>query len=345
MFDQFLIWWARQLLEIVPASLTGSEAHQGAAVIAEIGADAGTAHLRIRRNRRESSLGRVRLDGAAGHLPDVGGRMPNRRVLRIPAAMLLEKEIVLPSEVAHDWRNVLCYELPRLTPFADQVYWRGAITGRDPVRGKITVRLSIVPKAKVAPLIGALGSLGFSPDTIEVAGIGGVRSIDLAVLGANPSHSKVVRGLAGACAGLALVAILLPFIIQAHRLLVVDRRITQLQPVVAHVERLRRHLLAGSSQIDVIATERLRVGDPLTVLSAVSGALPDNTYLTELSLRRLHLSMAGESKSAAPLLAALSANPVLQDVAFSAPVTRDVTHHEDLFSIKAMIAPSRGGMQ
>lgn len=334
------------MLDLVPPGLAGPAAHQGDAVIAEVSGDARTAHLRVRRNRRESSLGPLRLDGSAREIPGLAGRMPRLKVLQVPVAMLLEKEIVLPAAVAPDWRNVLRYELPRMTPFAaDQVYWSGAITARDPARGKITLRLSMVPKAALAPAIGALGACGFTPATIEVAGAGGMRSIDLAVIGADPLRARAVRAFAGACAGLAVIAVMLPFITQAHRLSLVDRRITMLRPLVAHAAVLRRHLLAGSSRIDVIARERLLVGDPVTVLAAVTAALPDDTYLTEFSLRRLHLSMAGESKAAAPLLAALSADPVLQDVAFSAPVTRDATHHEDLFAIKAMIAPAGGGVR
>jgi general secretion pathway protein L len=75
----------------------------------------------------------------------------------------------------------------------------------------------------------------------------------------------------------------------------------------------------------------------LAVLAAVTNALPDDSFLTQLTLNHLQLNIAGQSTAAAPLLAALSAYPTITDVTFSAPVTRDSESHKDLFAIQAAV--------
>ena len=74
-------------------------------------------------------------------------------------------------------------------------------------------------------------------------------------------------------------------------------------------------------------------------MAAVTGALPDNSFLTELTLNHGKLEIAGQSAAAAALLAALSAYPILTNVAFSAPVVRNAGGQADLFSIQSDVAP------
>lgn len=343
-----MTWWAAQLLDLVPVRFREGGSASADTLVAELLPDPSKPAVRFwsRRHRQQAGLGTFNLDdresAALRALPRQ--RLPRRIVLLAPAAMLLERDVVLPAAAEPDWRNVVRYEMQRLTPFAaDAVFWTGMVRQRDPRHGRITLRLSIVPRAALSPAIGALREAGLAPAAIEIAGPDGMRTIDLGTAAGATWHANGLRVLAGACAGLALLAIVLPFIVQSRQQMEVNKKIATLRPVVLRAEALRRRILTGSSSINVVARERARVGDPLAVLAALTAALPENTYLTELSLRHLKLDIAGQSTAAAPLLSALSANPALRDVAFSAPVTRDSTHHTDLFSIKALVEPASDG--
>ena len=117
----------------------------------------------------------------------------------------------------------------------------------------------------------------------------------------------------------------------------VEDRIDALEPNVRLAETLRARVTRDLSAAILIAAEHGRVGDPLAVLSAVTAALPDDTFLTDLSIREGRLEITGELKAAARLIAALAASPNLKDPAFVA----SVTHAEnglDAFSIRAGIA-------
>lgn len=351
MLLEFMKWWGAQLLTLIPSWIADSNAGAANALIVDLpagfrpdgeGVRLAGMQLRLRRNHREISLGPLSLDRSDKVALRGAGlqRLPKRLLLRVPESLLLEREVMLPAVAEADWRSVLRHEMPRLTPFpADAVFWTGAITRHDRQSGRIAVRLSIIPKSTLDPVIAALRQAKLDPAAIEIAIPAGSRIIDLATAPGTARRAGNLKLLGGICAGLALVAIILPFLIQLRRAAVVNHRIATLQPVARRVEALRRRILTGSSSINVIARERAQVGDPLAVLAAVTAALPDNTYLTELHLRHLKLDIAGKSAAAAPLLSALSADPSLRDVAFSAPVNRDSTDHKDLFSIKATIMP------
>jgi general secretion pathway protein L len=114
--------------------------------------------------------------------------------------------------------------------------------------------------------------------------------------------------------------------------------IAELQPALAQVETLRRGLAAGDAERDILAREMDRTGDVLQTLATVTRILPDDTFLTDFSLRERQMTLAGRSASAPRLITGLSADPAIRGTAFAAPVTRMEGATADVFSIKAEIA-------
>ena len=157
---------------------------------------------------------------------------------------------------------------------------------------------------------------------------------------AEHSGSRSARGLiiaTGAVAALGVAALATPFIMQRLARDATEQSITALQPQVTRVEALRKHSANAGS--DVLTTERNRIGNALQVLAILTDILPDDTWLTELSLHQGKLNIAGQSPAAARLIPALSAEPFLRDPAFAAPVTRAPDGHADFFVIRADLAP------
>ena len=108
-------------------------------------------------------------------------------------------------------------------------------------------------------------------------------------------------------------------------------------PAARTAETLRARLAAAASSRAAIAAAR-RQGDALQVLAALTQALPDNTSLSDLSLKSGTLTMDGQSADAARLIALLSAVPGLRNPGFTAPVTRTSDGRGDLFSLRAGVA-------
>ena len=102
---------------------------------------------------------------------------------------------------------------------------------------------------------------------------------------------------------------------------------------------MRRDLDRMSGTIDLVESERDKAGRLLATLAALTRAIPDDTYLTEVTMQQRKVTLSGRSAAAARLIGALSAGEGVRNVAFAAPVTRLEALRAELFTITAEVAP------
>jgi general secretion pathway protein L len=345
-------WWVQQMTDMLPTWLVRRPASPATALVIAPGSTENSASdtvtLSARRHRREQVVGRFVLDepGYATLRQTLARR--GRRVpvlLRVSPDLLLEREVNLPLATEPDVGNALRFGIDALTPFtAEELFWSWAIMLRDRAHGRLHVRLSLVRKAAVEKLIAALERAGAAPKLLEILlSDTDTRTIPLAIApGGAASRGFTLRrglaGLGGLGAGVALALAVLPVVLQMRASAATEAQIAALQPRVAQVVALRR-ASGNTDGDDAIARERTRVGDALQVLAIVTDALPDDTYLIELSLRQRKLALTGQSGAAAKVIVALSAEPMLHKTEFVAPVTRAPTGGRDVFSIAAEVVP------
>src|ERR1700751_6263663 len=166
MIREFFTWWFRQLAELLPQRLRQSAfSVADALVVAPIGplasgVEAVTIHLR--RNGRATTVGQFNLgDVGLAELPRTAGKAT---VLRLGESDVLGKTISLPLAAERELDQVLAFEMDRETPFkAEEIYWGHRIETADRKNGRLSVRLFLVPKANLAPLLAALSQVGIHP--------------------------------------------------------------------------------------------------------------------------------------------------------------------------------------
>ena len=346
MIRELIAWWVEQMLQWVPTRWRAPDQTAADALIVEL-IDAGQAvSVVLRRQRRERSLGRVGLDAAG--LRDLRKAMPARFrpdtiILRLPPGLLLERDVVLPLAAEREPERVLTYEMDRITPFtADEVFWTHTVDRRDRANGRLSLRLAMVLRAAVQDAVASLGQAGLVPAALEAPSADGtMRRIVLAHPDSRRARleRRVLTGVQAVCGALAVAAFVLPFILQWSASRRIEAQIGRLQPRVAEAEQLRQRIASTTAGVDVIAAERLHVGDAISVLAAVTALLPDDTSLTDLTLRQGKLTISGQSAEAVRLIAALSGNPALHNPEFTAPVTRIENGRTDLFAIRAGVTP------
>jgi general secretion pathway protein L len=122
---------------------------------------------------------------------------------------------------------------------------------------------------------------------------------------------------------------------QAWEVTKLDREIAVGRGAAEQAERLRHDIdrLEGAS--DAVKKERAVAGDPLAVLAALTTALPDDTYLTELQQQEHKVIFSGRSAAASGLIGAIAKSNELHNPVFVAPVTRMEATHQEVFSISA----------
>ena len=303
----------------------------------------GAVEFSLRRRGMRQVLGTASLDDPRRvQAMAARARAGSAAMLDLPSGLLLEQEASLPLAAEPELSRVLLHEMDRLTPFRPaETFWSWAITGRDTANGRLRVRLSLLLKDAVAPLLQDLARAGVTPAGFEVAGPDGApRRIGLLPPGGDAArHPQAVRLASWACGGLALAAILVPLVQQQWALSAAEERIADLQPRISLVEGLRRRLAASTDGAELFAAEAARSGNAIQALAAVTAALPDDTYLTEFGLRDRKLTLTGRSAAAVRLIGLLAAAPGLANPAFAAPVFRTIGDHGDQFTISADLAP------
>ena len=295
----------------------------------------------LRRNGKETFLGQFALSASGlAELPRSAGKPV---VLRLGEADVLGKTVVLPLAAEREIDQALAFEMDRETPFtAEELYWNHRVVGADRQNGRLSLRLLLVPRANLAPLLGVLGAVGISPVRAEIGDgpdAGSWLPLDGVGHPADRGTSRLIKPAAVACAVLALAAVVTPFVRQSVATARLDRALAVGHKAAAEADALRTEIARLSGSADLVEKAREKVGQPLAVLAAATRVLPDDTYLTEMELRQRKLTMSGRSAAAARLIGAVAADSEFRNPAFAAPVTRIEALRQEIFTIITEVAP------
>ena len=345
MLREFFAWWCAQLADLLPQELRRSALGTGDALvitpIGPLGQGVEAVAVDQRHNGRESPLGHFAL-GAIG-IADLSRVAGKTTVLRLGEADVLGKTVSLPLAAERELDQALAFEMDRETPFtAEELYWSHRVIGADRQNGRLSVRLSLVPKANLDPLLTDLTAVGIRPTRLEIAD-GADQGTYLPINGDGThkhyaSH-RLLWPAAVCCTALALAAVLTPFVRQELTLASLNSQVAETRAAAAEADTLRQEIDRLSGSAGFIETERDKAGRPLAVLAATTRILPDDTYLTEMELRQRKLTLSGRSAGAARLIGPLAADPEFRNPGFSAPVTRLEALRAELFTINAEVRP------
>lgn len=308
--------------------------------IVDLGERAASPHEALRLLLRRSGLARA---VAAGRLP---------LCLRLPAARALRNLVTLPLAAESNLGEVVSYELERLTPFRpEQVYVAHRLIDRNAAEKRLTVELTIVPRAvvddEVAPLC---RRLGITPDRIEAAGAGEgadapppsgkLVPADGGASAQRSSSPRLTVVLAGAAAVLAVVAIYLPIATMQQEADELEGRLTAAKRSGTELAALQREIDAAREEESFLIDHKRQAPTVSEVLREATRVLPDDTWLSELQITGGEVQMTGSAASASSLIARLEGSRLFRDSNFRSPVTQDVKSDRERFQIGArLIAP------
>lgn len=341
MIGAFFVWWFEQLASLLPSWLRRAASMRADALMIGPGKRLGEITCLVaslRRSGREAPLGEF-APGAA-ELAELPHSRSRPAVLRLSTRDVLEKTLVLPIAAQAQLDQVLAFEMDRETPFTpEELYWNHRVEAVDRQHGRLTVRLWLLPKATLAPLLAELGRVGIVPRWAEIGdGIGEIPDLPLDRDSGSRrprDKSRLLWPAAVCCAALALGAIVTPFARQSTALAVLDREVGEGQAAARRAEALRQEIDRLSHSADLVKNAFDKAGRPLEVLATVTRLLPDDTYLTELDLQQRKLTISGRSAAAARLIGAFAADGKFRNPTFAAPVTRVEALRAEVFTIVA----------
>ncbi len=185
MLSDFIPWYGRQMRSLIPHCLVTDPAQSEAILVGVPAGPDDPLVISLRKRNQETVIGQFARDeaGLQAALSALNRQaQPARRnvVLRLPDGVLLEREVTLPLAAERDAYNVVGFEIDRFTPFAaNDVFWDTTLLRRNRSRARVELRLSVVPKAALDPILTALSHIGTKPVTIEGQGGEDVRRISL----------------------------------------------------------------------------------------------------------------------------------------------------------------------
>jgi general secretion pathway protein L len=98
----------------------------------------------------------------------------------------------------------------------------------------------------------------------------------------------------------------------------------------------------GDSATTLLAKRKQTSPSNVMVLEAISRALPDTTYVTELRIDADKMQIVGLTRNAASLIRLLEQSPQFSHATFFAPTTRDKNDPGERFHIETNIMPYFG---
>jgi general secretion pathway protein L len=140
----------------------------------------------------------------------------------------------------------------------------------------------------------------------------------------------------------AAVAAAVSLVVAAY---VGDSLDSELQQLMSRISQRRAALRLGpngGSALSLLAKRKQTSPSSVIVLEALSKALPDGTYVTELRIDGDKVQVVGMTQDAPSLIRLIEKSPQFARATFFAPTTRAHNEPGERFHIEARITPSFG---
>ena len=261
-------------------------------------------------------------------------------------AHVLFRPLDFPKQAADFLDGMIRTQIDRLTPWSvDEAAfgWSSPSSGQE----RIELTLAATSKQEIQPLVQLAAGLGARSLTAFAAPSAGastperIKVLDQSLRGAarhgldTPRTLRAVLLSAAAAAALSLLA-------AAY---FGDSLDTEQQQLVQRISQRRAALRLGpdgGSAFGLLAKRKQSSPSTVVVLEALSKALPDGTYVTELRVDGDKVQVVGMTQDAPSLIRLIEKSPQFARATFFAPTTRAQNAPGEQFHIEARITPSFG---
>lgn len=282
-------------------------------------------------------------DAAAPIPPDVAAALKGREVeLVLDPARFLFRPLELPEGATPYLDGIVRAQIDRLTPWSAAEAAFGWTAPEPLGDGRIRVTVAATPRARLGPVLDALGAAGVRHLLLTTGGGGETGAIILHAGAAGPGAStgRLRQVLLGVLAASALAATLASGVSGF-----VGASLQEEQQTLDAAIAARRRVIAaardglGAEGIALRALERAKRerAPTVLVLEALSQVLPDHTYLTMLAIENGKVELTGISREAPSLVRLLEESRHFSAATFVAPTTRQPGDAGERFQIQTDI--------
>ena len=279
------------------------------------------------------------------------GETRDRVRLRLARGEALVRRVAMPMATEENLRQVLAFEMDRLTPFrADEVYFDYRVVTRDAAAGRLSVAIAVARREFVDALLGRLRGLGANVQGLSVQEdpAGAAQPLDLL-----PSEQRgeretsrdriVQRSLVGAVVVLLLFALGIPLWRKRETVVMLLPLVEKARVQAEATSRLSAELERQVNDYNFLLAKKYGSWPVLAYVEEISRLLPDNTWVQVLEVRTTgktrEVQITGETASSSKLIEILEQSKLLQNSTPRGTVSRGSTPNSERFMIAAEARP------
>jgi general secretion pathway protein L len=269
--------------------------------------------------------------------------------LEIPKENVVVRHVSVPVQAREFVAGIICNQIDRLSPWpSDQAVYgfEADVDAQEPTA--LDVRVLIASRAVIDAAREQIAAIGLVVDRVVASWgtAGRAKAITLwsRLADVSPEYQARTRRHIGIGIG-ATISACLVFSIWAMISATFMRG--ESDDIATRIDALRRQL-QGPATLQSAASlppnqrewyDKETSPSAVIVIEALSRALPDSAYLTELSLQNTTLRIVGLTTDAPPLIASLEHSGSLTGVHFFAPTTREPDGKHFRFYIECRVEP------
>jgi general secretion pathway protein L len=270
-------------------------------------------------------------------------------ILELPASDIVSRVIKVPAQARDLLPGIVRNQVERLFPWrANQAVYGFKVVGSEDA-SSLDVRILVTSRATLDDACSRLGALGLQVDRV-VAESGRADPLTSAITlwsrladATDTSLSRTRRLIVGLMAATVCVTL----VVNVWAFMTAASADSESDDIGSRLATLQRQIRGGSPRESIASlapAERARAlkeTSPVAVVvvEALSRALPETSYLTELSMDGSTLRIAGLAGDAPSLIEPLERSGHFKDVHFFAPTTRNADGARFVFHIEARVEP------
>ena len=270
-------------------------------------------------------------------------------LLRMSPSDVVERTIQIPKAASDVIEPVLHNQMDRIVPWSadDTCYGFRIVGDNEAFSDQLDISIAATTRSMLERARQACERLGLKPYAVDFAheATADDASIELQLLAPDPVQQTARTLQTGIVVLIALCLMIGGFGLYQmwSRQLESDElegRIATARASVADVKRLNEENSELRRQRERLVRRKRDEPAVMVLIEALSQAIPDSAYLTELEIHGRDARIAGKSEDPTALITVLEATPQFEDVHFSAPTTREEGETVGTFSI---ISRAQGG--
>jgi general secretion pathway protein L len=262
---------------------------------------------------------------------------------------ILFRSLDFPRRAVEFLDGMIRAQIDRLTPWTASEAVFGWSPPSDIANERIQLTLAATSKSKIQPLVQLAGNLGaasvmaFAEPPPGEGAPAKLKVFETSLQGATGRRMDVPRILRIVLLGTGLAAVA-TLAFAAYFGNMFDAEHQQLLHQIAERRASLRlgQNAAGGSALSLLAKRKQTTPSSVMVLEAISRALPDTTYVTELRIEGDKVQVVGISQDAPSLIRLMEQSPQFSRATFFAPTTRSQSDPGERFHIEVHLTPYFG---